>query len=129
MFNPKNKAEQTGGSLNTIGAGTSVDGNISSRGDLRIDGTINGNLASTARVVIGVKATVVGNIVAANAIIEGKVSGNVEVEAVLSLKGTAIIEGDILMQKLVVENGAIFNGKSQMHGTGSSNLSKDETKE
>lgn len=128
MFNPKNKAEQASGSLNTIGAGTAVDGNISSKGDLRIDGTINGNLVSTARVVIGSKATVIGNINAANAIIEGKVNGNVSVEAVLSLKGSAIIEGDIEMQKLMVENGAIFNGSSNMTAGPDKKESSNESK-
>lgn len=128
MFNPKNKAEQAVGSLNTIGAGTAVEGNINSKGDLRIDGTINGNLVSTSRVVIGSKAVVVGNINAANAIIEGKVNGNVSVDAVLYLKGTAIIEGDIEMQKLMVENGAIFNGKSNMTSGPVSNELSDGSK-
>ena len=129
MFNPKNKADQVSGSLNTIGSGTTVEGNIDSQGDLRIDGSIKGNLTSSARIVIGSKATVQGNINATNAIIEGKVIGNVLVTAVLSLKSTAHIEGDIAMQKLMVENGAMFNGKSEMHGAVISKSPKDEIKE
>lgn len=126
MFNPKNKAESGNGSLNTIGTGTTVKGDISSNGDLRIDGDIEGNLVSTARVVIGAKSNVVGNIHAANAIIEGKITGNVEVSEVLSLKSTALIEGDIMMKKLVVETGASFNGKSSMQPGNSKIVSKDE---
>ncbi len=115
MRNPKNKSESLNGGLNTIGVGTSVIGNINSNGDLRIDGEITGDLTSSSRIVIGSKANIKGNLKAANAIVEGKVTGNVEVKEVLSLKATALIEGDISMQKLVVENGAVFNGKSVMH--------------
>ncbi len=114
MFNGKNKGENSTGTLNTIGYGTKIDGNISSSGDLRIDGDIDGNLKSKARIVVGDKSTINGSIQAANAIIEGKITGNVEVSEVLFLKSTALIEGDITMQKLVVEDGAIFNGKSTM---------------
>ena len=129
MFNPKNKAESGNGSLNTIGTGTTVKGDISSNGDLRIDGSIEGHLVSTSRIVIGAKASVVGNIHAANAIIEGKVTGNVEVSDVLSLKSTALIEGDIVMKKLVVETGAVFNGKSSMQPGPSKNVSKNESQQ
>jgi len=114
MFNPKNKSENTTGTLNTIGLGTTIVGNIVSTGDLRIDGNINGDLDSKARIVIGEKSVINGNLRAANAIIEGKVVGNVVVTEELSLKSTALIEGDISMQKIVIENGAVFNGKSNM---------------
>lgn len=114
MFNPKNKSENSTGTLNTIGLGTTIVGNIVSTGDLRIDGNIDGDLDSKARIVIGEKSVINGNLRAANAIIEGKVVGNVIVTEVLSLKSTALIEGDISMQKIVIENGAVFNGKSNM---------------
>lgn len=126
MRNRKNNMEGKNGSLNTIGSGTTVHGDISSKGDLRIDGDIEGNLTSEARVVIGSKSRVIGNINAANAIIEGKINGNVIVAEVLSLKSTALIEGDIQMKKLIVENGAVFNGKSQMNGGGSANTPLNE---
>jgi len=127
MFNPKNKAENATGTLNTIGLGTTIVGNIISSGDLRIDGNIEGDLDSKARIVIGEKSVITGNLRAANAIIEGKVVGNVIVTEVLSLKSTALIEGDISMQKIVIENGAVFNGKSKMGDTNNKPLTDDTT--
>ena len=114
MLGSKNKTETNGMTLNTIGIGTNIKGDINSNGDLRIDGNIDGNLSSEARVVIGAKSTINGDINAQNAIIEGTVNGNVFVKEILMLKSTAQVKGDIVMQKLAVENGAVFNGKSQM---------------
>ncbi len=128
MFNSKNKADNFSGTLNTIGLGTTITGNIVSNGDLRIDGNIDGDLNSQARIVIGEKSVINGDIRAANAIIEGKVNGNVEVTEVLFLKATALIEGDMMMQKLVVENGAVFNGKSTMRNSGAKTSAKNEPK-
>lgn len=119
MLNAKGtKNIPSGGSLNTIGADTVISGDINAQGDLRIDGSVKGNIKSSSLVVIGPNATIEGNVDGENVIVEGKVHGNITAGKELSLKANALIQGDILMSRLVVENGAVFNGKSQMNGSG-----------
>ena len=67
MFNGKSKTDglgeaPTGTSTSLIGAGTSMKGDITSNGDLRIDGTLTGNIHCSAKVVIGANGVVHGNL-------------------------------------------------------------------
>ncbi len=69
MFNQKSKSETSydapssgGGSASIIAAGTTLKGDITSSGDIRIDGTLQGNIHCTAKVVIGANGTVEGDI-------------------------------------------------------------------
>jgi cytoskeletal protein CcmA (bactofilin family) len=122
MFNStlKNKAtgsktqEQGSASINLIGTGTAIEGEIRSNGDIRIDGTIHGSITSKAKVVIGSTGLVEGDIVCQNADISGTVKGKTTVAELLFLKSTANINGDIIAGKLVVEVGASFTGSCNM---------------
>jgi cytoskeletal protein CcmA (bactofilin family) len=102
------------GSINIIGAGTTIDGEIRSNGDLRIDGTIRGSVSSKAKVVIGGTGIVEGDVVCQNADISGTVKGKTTVSEMLFLKSNARINGDIQTGKLIVEVGASFTGNCSM---------------
>jgi cytoskeletal protein CcmA (bactofilin family) len=65
-------------------------------------------------VALGPQSHVQGNIIAQNADIEGEVKGKLEVSELLVLKATAVINGDIVTGKMVVEPGAVFNGTCKM---------------
>ena len=69
---------------------------------------------SKSKVVLGESSHVDGNIIAQNAEIEGEVKGKVETSDVLALKATAIVHGDIITGKLIVDSGAKFNGSCKM---------------
>jgi len=116
MFNKgKDKAEQISPNLlNIIGSGTSVQGDLISEGDIRVDGNISGNVNAKSRLVIGEASVVEGNVQARHAVISGKVIGNLSVAETLLLKPTAFIEGDITTDKIIIESGAQFNGKCTM---------------
>ena len=121
MFeNLKNKTttvkpgETTSGSINLIAAGTSIEGEIKSNGDLRIDGHIVGSVFSKAKVVVGTTGVVDGDIVCQNADVSGTIKGTSTVTEMLFLKATAKINGDINTGKLVVEVGASFTGNCNM---------------
>jgi len=106
--------EGVGKDLNLIGVGTSINGDINSAGDLRIDGTVIGSVSSKARLVLGPNGKIEGDIHAQNADIQGSVKGKLFVGEILFLKNTAQITGDIVTNKLVVESGAEFNGNCVM---------------
>ncbi len=102
------------GSINIIGAGTIIEGEIKSNGDIRIDGTIRGSVTSKAKVVVGTTGTVDGDVHCQNADISGAVKGKLTVMEMLFLKSAARINGDIQTGKLVVEVGASFTGNCSM---------------
>jgi cytoskeletal protein CcmA (bactofilin family) len=119
MFDNKNKAPQAksneaGGSINLIGAGTVIEGEVRASGDIRVDGTIIGSVTSKAKVVIGATGNVTGDINCQNADISGAIKGKAIVNEMLFLKSTAKINGDIVTGKLVVEVGASFTGNCNM---------------
>lgn len=100
--------------VNIIGAGTVIEGEIKSNGDLRIDGRIVGAVISKAKVVVGSTGIVEGDVNCQNADISGVVKGKTTVNETLFLKSTAKVNGDIITGKLVVEVGANFTGNCNM---------------
>jgi len=120
MFKGKSKSEffaETTGSnaASLISAGTTLTGDINSNADLRIDGTLVGNINSTAKVIIGANGVVQGDINGQQADILGKVTGAVKVKELLQLKGSSMIKGNIHAGKLQVEPTATFNGECHMN--------------
>ncbi|HEY9488188.1 MAG TPA: polymer-forming cytoskeletal protein [Chryseosolibacter sp.] len=117
MFTSKEEkrvAEEISNSSNTIGKGTFLEGNVETYGNIRIEGKVTGNVKSKSKVALGPSSFVQGNVMAQNADLEGEVKGRIEVAELLVLKATAVIHGDIVTGKLVVEPGAIFNGTCKM---------------
>jgi cytoskeletal protein CcmA (bactofilin family) len=118
MFNKNDssngKSSEGGSSINLIGAGTVVEGDIKSSGDIRIDGTVYGSVYSKAKVVIGSTGVIEGNINSANADVSGSVKGKTNISELLFLKSSAKVTGDIITGKLVVEVGATFTGSCNM---------------
>ena len=92
---------------NALTAETTIVGKIVSQKDIRIDGTLEGRLECQGKVVIG-------DIVAVNAEVVGRITGNVMVAEMLVLKATSSLEGDIQARRLAIEPGAVLNGKCTM---------------
>ena len=117
MFNEKKGTPKPLGERNIIAKNTTLVGDLTSDGDFRVDGKIEGTIKTSGRVVIGSDGIVNGNIECINADIEGTFSGKLDVEDVLSLKTTATISGDVILGKLSVEPGATFNATCTMKGS------------
>jgi len=115
------KLKQTGSqstassfSASIIGAGNTITGDINSTADIRIDGTVKGNVFSKAKILIGADGIVEGNIYCREADINGQVCGNIHTEELLHLKGSAAVSGDINTGKLFIEPTVNFNGQCHM---------------
>jgi cytoskeletal protein CcmA (bactofilin family) len=104
-------------SQNRINEGTSIVGDIQSKGFFRIDGIIEGNVSTPSKVVIGKTGLIKGTLTCEDADIEGKIIGKLNINNTLSLRATAFIEGDVVAGKLAVEPGAIFNASCMMKDT------------
>lgn len=103
-----------GSAINLIGSGTTINGDIQSSGDVRIDGTLNGNINLSGRLVIGHNGKIEGNVICQNADVSGEIKGKVQVSDMLALKATAKILGDIVTGKISIEPGAVFTGTCNM---------------
>ncbi len=118
MFNNKQEkiqmAQDITSSSNTIGKGTTINGDIETFGNIRIDGKVIGNIKTKSKLVLGNTSHIEGNVLSQNAEIEGEVKGVVEITELLILKPSAVVHGDIITNKLIVESGATFNGECKM---------------
>lgn len=106
--------EELSNARNIIGKGTTLQGDLETFGNIRLEGKMIGNLKTKSKLIVGHSSEIEGNVVAQNADVEGQINGNIEVSEVLTLKGSAVINGDISTNKLVVETGAVFNGGCKM---------------
>ncbi len=106
----------TSHSLNSLVQGTVVEGTVKSESDIRIDGTIKGILHCNAKVIIGPSGRVEGEVQCKNAVIEGQFEGTLNVEALLDVRDTANVTGDISTGKLIVNQPKSFNVTCAMGG-------------
>jgi cytoskeletal protein CcmA (bactofilin family) len=116
MFKDKNASPERAGltTATLISSGTVLTGDMNSDHDLRIDGTIRGNVTCKSKIIIGPSGFVEGNIDGQQADINGRVTGNITVKDILQLRGSCQVDGNIASTKLQIEPTAVFNGKCQM---------------
>lgn len=103
-----------GAMFNALTAGSKIIGTVIADSDIRIDGTIEGDVKCTGKVVIGEKGLLKGTVVCQNAEIQGRLDGKVEVHQTLALRATANLHGEVNTQVLIVEPNAVFNGTCSM---------------
>ena len=104
--------------INILGPGAIVKGEIQVNGDFRIDGTLNGSIQCKGKIVVGPTGKIDGEIQCQNADFSGEVTATVKVNELLTLKETARFSGDITTGKLAIEPGAKFSGTCKMEQAG-----------
>jgi cytoskeletal protein CcmA (bactofilin family) len=112
--------------VNVILSGTEITGDIVSNSNLLIEGDVIGNISCSGRVQVGTSGKIKGNLVCANADIEGSLDGELTIESLLILRSTARIKGDIQTLKLNIEEGAFFEGACVMKSPVSTNTFKTD---
>ena len=91
-----------------------IKGDITTQSDIRIDGQMDGTLYSKGRITVGESANLKGKMLCSNVDFLGRMDGDIYVRDVLSVKSTAVINGNIQVRKLQVEMGAQINGTCKM---------------
>jgi len=97
-----------------VGPSVKVEGELSSEGNVRIDGQVVGNVQTSQNLAVGEQAVISANVKALNAVIAGKIKGNITVDEALEITETGQIEGDITAKIISIAPGAIFRGQCQM---------------
>jgi cytoskeletal protein CcmA (bactofilin family) len=100
--------------LNIIGSGTTIEGKIRTQGNIRVDGKMVGELHAAENVAVGLTGEIEGNINGRNVTIGGKIRGNIIAVDKLVFEGKAVVRGDIRAARLVIDEGAVFDGKISM---------------
>jgi cytoskeletal protein CcmA (bactofilin family) len=108
------KMEVNNNTVTIISQGTEITGDIKSSGDIRIDGTLNGNMIIKGKVVIGSTGYVKGEIECKDSEVSGMINGKISVSQLLNLKVSSKMIGTINTTKLSIESGAIFTGNCLM---------------
>ncbi|MFY9639859.1 MAG: polymer-forming cytoskeletal protein [Rhodomicrobium sp.] len=94
-----------------IGEDLTVTGNVLSRGEVQVDGNIQGDVHCSS-LIVGEKAQITGGIVAEDVVVRGRVMGSVR-GARVTLQASSHVEGDVFHKSLAIEQGAFFEGKSR----------------
>ncbi len=100
--------------INLIGSGTNIKGEINSKGDIRVDGKIIGEVRTRGKIVVGETGIIEGEIYCVNADISGRTEGKADVSELLTLTASAVFRGDIITNKLSIEPGSRFSGTCSM---------------
>lgn len=100
--------------LNVIANGTTIKGDITTNGDIKIDGNLEGTIITKSKVIVGEKGVLKGTINASNIEIMGTVTGDMTATNAIILKSTAKITGNIRTNTIVIEQNAQFNGNCKM---------------
>lgn len=123
--------EKKGGEViserNIVSKNTVIKGDVQSEGDFRIDGSVEGTVKTSGKIIVGASGKINGTIECANADFEGSFEGKMIVANLLTLKSSAKIEGEVFIQKLSVEPGATFNATCNMK-SGVKELSSNDNK-
>jgi cytoskeletal protein CcmA (bactofilin family) len=104
------------GKINSIMEGTTIEGEIRSDSNVRIDGRVKGTISVRGRLIVGASGVIEGDVTCQSSDIEGTVNGKINCQDLLSLKATAKLNGDINTKKLAIEPGAVFTGNCSMAG-------------
>jgi cytoskeletal protein CcmA (bactofilin family) len=105
------------GELNTIvGKGSQIEGTLKIQNSLRVDGKIKGNVAATDSIVVGKEGAIDGEVKVKNAVIGGHVKGKLVATGKVVLETQSRLEGELHTAKLVIDEGASFEGRCSMNG-------------
>ena len=129
MFDAKKKDSSSSNTINTsvintiIGSNTKIDGTLTASESARIDGTLVGKIVSERSIIVGQSGTVRGDITAVEILVAGTVYGDLIAQEKIEMTSTGRVVGSITSRSLVIDEGAVLKGTSNM------DVSEDELAE
>ena len=105
----------TSGTKNVLNADVEIKGNLKFAGELTFDGKLEGEIQTDGVLNLGESAVITGNLNVQSVVVRGKVNGNITAKEKIEIKSKAELFGDIRATKLVVEEGVIFVGRTEVN--------------
>lgn len=112
------------GAISLIAPGMSIVGDCETDGTIRIEGRVEGTIRAGKSVVVGRSGEVVGDIITQDAVISGRVAGNISADSRLELQSTCDIQGELRSRRVQLDEGAKFNGQLHMEESSGSRVVK-----
>ncbi len=112
-----------------IGAGVVVHGNLTSEGDILIDGILKGDIKTAGDVTIGVNGRIKANLTALNVTVAGELDGSIIADGEVTIRETGRVTGDVTAAGLAIASGGVFSGRSISQKPRGSNHSQAEDQE
>jgi cytoskeletal protein CcmA (bactofilin family) len=109
-----------------IGSNVELSGSLKNQGAIHIYGRVTGDVTSESSIVIGEGAMVTGPVSAKSITVSGTVQGSINVQDLLQLEPKSVVHGDIVAGRIMIKDGAQFNGTCQMPGA-SGGMTEHET--
>lgn len=130
MFNKETKLDNIKDAETIIGPSVKVKGNFQGKGNIVVEGQLEGSLKTASNLLIGEKANLNASVEAVEASINGSVNGNINIKKYLALGKSAKITGDIICSEISIARGALINGKLIISSNQEEkNLKEDSNKE
>jgi len=111
-----------------IGKNTKIEGNISSQGTIRIDGLVTGKVEVEGNLIVGENSKIEADVKADNISVSGEIVGNLTIKNQVQITSTGKVYGDIEVQNLIIDEGAIFDGKCKMNKKAEKNAETQQKK-
>jgi len=100
--------------LSVIAAGTSIVGELSSDGIVKVEGTVVGSVRAERQVLVAKGGRIEGDVFTREAVVGGEVRGSILADERVEVQASSIIEGDITTQRILVHEGGEVNGHVRM---------------
>lgn len=97
-----------------IGLNSEVEGSVMSKGSVRVDGKLHGDVVIEGNLVVGDQGFLTGNVKAKNVVVAGELNGNVLAKEKIEINKVGRLNGDIISKFIVIEDGAKFTGHCKM---------------
>lgn len=107
-------SQTPGQNVTVISKDAVFEGTLTSKDSVRIDGRLTGQVSSEGTITVGSTGRVDGNLTAKQIVTAGVISGGIKASEKVELKGTSRLEGDLVTVRLVIEDGARFEGMCNM---------------
>jgi cytoskeletal protein CcmA (bactofilin family) len=111
--------KESGSTINLIGKGTHIEGTLRSNTSIVIHGRVKGDIFCEQNITLGVDGVIEGNVQAVTATIGGSITGTLKAAEKIILESHSQLHGDLKTSKLVIDEGAVFDGQSRMADSGS----------
>lgn len=123
---PMSKIERESGdaAISLIAPGMNIVGDCETDGTIRVEGRVEGTIRAGKSVVVGRSGEVIGDIITQDAVVSGRVSGNIAADSRLELQSTCDIQGELRSRRVQLDEGARFNGQVHMEEAGGSRVVK-----
>ncbi len=123
MFRSKHVQEEQAPSITVIGVSSSFRGTLMVTGTLQIDGEFEGDILNCDRLEIGEHGVMRADVEVKEALVKGKVVGNIRALGSIEMKTGARVEGDVSAINVVMEPGVFFSGRCTMLDASSASVS------